>query len=205
MKLIVGLGNPGKDYALTRHNVGWLVLDELAHRAGGTFQQKKEFEAEIADIRWQEQRVLLAKPQTFMNLSGRATQAIKSYFKIASEDILIVHDEMDFAFGRVAFMPKGGAAGHNGIKSIQESLGTPAIARCRFGIDRPTSPIRLEEYVLQRFSKQEQALLSAKIAHAADSISTWITSGLTTAMNTWNGVEHDLDEGTDRENTARSL
>lgn len=205
MKLIVGLGNPGKEYAMTRHNVGWLVLDQLAKNAGGAFQTKKEFEAEVADIRWQNERVFLVKPLTFMNLSGRAVLAVKQYYKIETENVLIVHDEMDYAFGRVGFLAKGSAAGHNGIKSIQEILGTPAVARCRFGVGRPDSPIPMHEYVLQRFSSEEQKILPAKIEHATNAINTWITSGLTYTMNQWNGVEHGMDQGADRENPSRTL
>lgn len=190
---------------MTRHNVGWLVLDQLAKAVGGTFQTKKEFEAEVADIRWQQERVFLVKPLTFMNLSGRAVFAVKQYYKIENEDVLIVHDEMDYAFGRVGFLAKGSAAGHNGIKSIQETLGTPAIARCRFGIGRPDLPIPMHEYVLQRFSSEEQKRLPAKIEHATNTINTWITSGLTETMNQWNGVEHDLDQGTNREDSSRPL
>lgn len=188
MKLIVGLGNPGKEYAGTRHNVGFEVVDAFAAPLEATFKLQKDFKAEIAEARIGSEKVLLAKPVTFMNLSGEAVRAIKSFYKLSVEDILLVHDEMDFAPGAFAFSIGSGPAGHNGVESVQEALATKEIARLRIGVGRPTVETK-ENYVLGRFSKEEQASITSLLPNLRLAICDWTSSGLDKAMNLWNGLK----------------
>ena len=182
MKLIVGLGNPGKEYGHTRHNAGWDAVGIAAADMEATFTTKKEWRADVAETRVEDGKVLLVRPLTFMNLSGEAVSAIQQFFKIPLENILIVQDEMDFPPGRVAFSVGGGDAGHNGIASIRESLGSDAFVRLRIGIGRPVSPIKPEDYVLQRPTTDQKPA----IEEAAQALQGWITEGTKKAMNLWN-------------------
>jgi PTH1 family peptidyl-tRNA hydrolase len=136
MKLLVGLGNPGREYANTRHNIGFLCLDELARRHGAAFD-KVHLRALIATVSLGAERVVLARPQTFMNLSGEAVGALLSWYKLPASDLIVVTDDMDLPFGRLRLRLKGSAGGHNGLKSIIESLGTLEFPRLRVGIGRP--------------------------------------------------------------------
>src|SRR5689334_6786030 len=135
MKLIVGLGNPGKEYAGTRHNIGFRILDALAE---SPFKDESKFKSEISEMRVGSEKVILAKPTTFMNNSGEAVQALKSFYKLEDGDILVIQDEMDYMPGVFAFSFGNGPAGHNGIASIQEMLATRDFARLRIGIGRPS-------------------------------------------------------------------
>jgi PTH1 family peptidyl-tRNA hydrolase len=184
MKLIVGLGNPGKEYEGTRHNVGFRVLDALAE---SPFTLESKFKAEVSEYRIGTEKVLLAKPTTFMNLSGDAVQALKSFYKIENQDILVIQDEMDHPTGVFTFSINAGPAGHNGIHSIQERLGTKEIARLRIGIGRPSVGTK-EDFVLTRFSKEEEASISSREADLVQAVKDWITQGLTKTMNVWNGI-----------------
>ena len=189
MKLIVGLGNPGKDYDKTRHNIGWELLQAFAerHHADG-FKKDRALKAEITDIRIGSERVFLAFPTTFMNLSGQAVQAIASFYKIPVENILILQDEMDVELGKAKFTAKGGVAGHNGIASIHQVLGTNEVARFRIGVSRPTGRIKVEDYVLQRFPKDEEQILNKQAGIFLDALDSWVKEGLTKASSSWNGV-----------------
>ncbi|MEK7473918.1 MAG: aminoacyl-tRNA hydrolase [Patescibacteria group bacterium] len=184
MKLIVGLGNPGKEYEGTRHNVGFRILDALADNP---FKHEAKFKAEVSEWRLGSEKVLLAKPTTFMNLSGDAVQALKSFYKLENQDILVIQDEMDHPTGIFAFSINAGPAGHKGIDSIQERLGTKEFARLRIGIGRPSVGTK-EDFVLTRFSKEEEANISSREADLAQAIKDWIKKGLTKTMNVWNGV-----------------
>lgn len=189
MKLIVGLGNPGSEYANTRHNLGWLAVSEAAARCGAEpFKTKKDFKAEISEGRIGDEKVLFVHPLTFMNLSGEAVRAIVTFFKVELTNILIVQDELDYAPGSFAFTAKGGPAGHNGVTSIQETLATTNLNRLRIGIGRPVAPITKEAYVLQPFSKEERTLIDEAVDNATQAILDWVTSGIDKASNTWNGV-----------------
>lgn len=184
MKLIVGLGNPGKKYEHTRHNAGFLAIQQLQQHAcqEAIWSLDDRSHALIAQSHINGEKVLLAKPQTFMNLSGESVQALVSYYKIPLEHVLIIHDELDLAPGTLAFLAKGGHAGHNGISSIQEKLGTQAIQRLRIGIGRPTPPQATEDWVLGSMDKASNDTCHTA-AHAAHD---WITEGIEKAMNTWN-------------------
>ena len=172
MKTIIGLGNPGKEYEKTRHNVGFLVLDELAKRHDGIFSSKRSLEAEIAEAMIEGKRVLLVKPQTFMNASSRTLSSVMSKFPVTIKDVLIVYDDADLSFGDVRSKENGSSAGHRGMESIIESLpkGT-AVARIRVGIGRPSHPdIALDEFVLGRWTKTEEKTLPTIIDSAMEKI-----------------------------------
>lgn len=176
MKAIFGLGNPGKEYEKTRHNVGFLVLDELAKRYEGTFASKRSLEAEIAEAMIKGERVLLVKPQTFMNASSRTLLAVMSKYPITINDVLVVYDDADLPFGDVRYKESGSSAGHRGMESIIESLpkGT-AVARIRVGIGRPSHPdIALDEFVLGRWTEAESKTLPATTVSAIDKILAWL-------------------------------
>lgn len=189
--LIVGLGNPGQEYAHTRHNLGWLAVEALAKRSEATFREERSMHTLLADIRIGQEQALLALPTTYMNESGRAVQAVAQYFKVPLTQILLVQDELDFPLGTCAFRDGGNAGGHNGITSIYEQTGTTQFARLRLGIGRPVAPRTSKDYVLERFSAEDQEKLTALFTRTSDAIECWMKQGLTQAMNSWNGVKHD--------------
>ncbi len=189
--LIVGLGNPGQEYARTRHNLGWLAVEALAKRYQSSFREERSLHTLLADIRIDQTQALLSLPTTYMNESGRAVQAIAQYFKIPLTQILIVQDELDFPLGTFAFRDGGNAGGHNGVGSIYEQTGTMQFARLRMGIGRPPAPRSSKDYVLERFSSEEQAKYEELFKRSSDAIECWAKDGLTRAMNLWNGVKHD--------------
>ncbi len=167
MFLVAGLGNPGDDYAGNRHNLGFMVVDEIGRRLGVHFRATK-MDALVADHVDTDSRFLLAKPQTFMNLSGRSVKMITSYFKIPLDRILVVHDDLDLAFGEIRLKDTGGSAGHNGVQSIIDSLGQPDFKRLRIGIGRPPGQMDPAKYVLQNFNSGERAELDFIVSDAAD-------------------------------------
>lgn len=188
MKAVIGLGNVGEKYAGTRHNFGWLAVERVAKALdAGPLQENRSLQAFCARGRSATEAVVLALPTTYMNLSGVAVQALLSYYKIPVENTLIVQDELDFPLGIFKFLQGGSAGGHNGIRSIEESLGGQQIARLRLGIGRPTTPQPIEDYVLERFTKEEQPLASDVLADAEKAILDWISHGLDAAQQAWNG------------------
>jgi PTH1 family peptidyl-tRNA hydrolase len=174
--LVVGLGNPGREYLRNRHNVGWMVVDELARRHGGSWRSK--FSGQLAEVRIDGHKVALLKPETYMNDSGRSVQAAARFFKVAPDAILVVHDEGDFDLGRLQARRGGGLAGHNGVKSIAKQLGTPDFLRLRVGVGRPErgDPRQLADYVLANFEPHEDA--ERLVANAADAVELLDTQGL---------------------------
>lgn len=201
MRLIVGLGNPGPRYALTRHNIGFMVIDVLADAFAEGAKFKSEFKAETLKIQLGGQSVLLCKPQTFMNLSGESVQALVNMYKIANEDILVVHDEIDIPFGQLRFQSKRGAGGHNGIKSVHQMLGSDEYGRLRLGVGRPPvfvdddgqkvrGAMEVHEYVLHPFSKEEQNRLRDELfGEYVEAVECWCAKGLNFAATTFNGKE----------------
>src|ERR687885_2119952 len=155
--LVVGLGNPGREYARTRHNVGWMVVDELARRHTGSWRAK--FNGQVADVRIDGHRVALLKPETYMNESGRSIAAATRFYKLEPDAILVVHDEGDFELGRLQARIGGGLAGHNGLRSIAQHLKTPEFMRLRIGVGRPGrgDPRPLADYVLSNFEAADNA------------------------------------------------
>ncbi len=198
MKLIVGLGNPGPKYVLTRHNIGFMIVDVLADAFGQPVHWKSEFKAETAKITIGRTPVLLCKPQTFMNLSGESVQPLVQMYKIPLQDILVIHDEIDIPFGELRFQTKRGAGGHNGIKSVHQTLGSDEYGRLRVGVGRPpayvndagekTGPtMEVHAWVLQNFSKEEQHRLREDLfGHYVDAVDTWVAGGLGPASTKFN-------------------
>lgn len=185
MLLIVGLGNPGRKYEATRHNVGFRVVDLLAERWGFEHFDAR-FEGELGKKKVRGQDVLLLKPQTFMNLSGTSVAACARYHKIAPKDVWVIHDDLDLPLGKLRLRENGSAGGHNGVASVIERLGTPEFVRFRLGIGRPTTPVPIEDYVVQPFAPSEKDAAQATIVRAADAAETALKDGLTKAMNLYN-------------------
>lgn len=185
MKLIVGLGNPGRTYMRTRHNLGFRVVDELAARHSLRFSDR-HFNAEIADGVIAGARVLLVKPQTFMNASGEAVAPLVGYYRISAEDILVVHDDLDLTPGKIRLRRRGSAGGHRGIASLIERLGTQDFARLKIGIGHPSGPIEVVDYVLQAFGPEEVPLMEQAVARAADAVELYLAEGLEAAMRRFN-------------------
>lgn len=188
--LIVGLGNPGREYENTRHNIGWMVLDELARRYGLSFG-KKERKASLADGLIREKRVLLVKPQTYMNLSGEAVRALVDFYKVELEQVLLISDDLDIPLGTLRMRPGGGAGGQKGIKSTIQHLGTQGFARLRCGIGRPPGKMDPAAYVLQPFKGDDEITVRIVIERAADAVETWLTAGIELAMSRHNGSIDD--------------
>lgn len=186
MYLVVGLGNPGKKYTFTRHNIGFLALDIWAE-GHEVRDWKEEHKALTAKINVGEHQVLLAKPQTFMNLSGQSVQALSAFYKIQNDHVIVVHDEIEIPFEKIRIQKNRGAGGHNGIKSIHELLGTPDYLRLRLGVGRPAHPEHdVGDYVLQKFSAEEEAKLPDFLNRAADAMELLITKGLGPASTEYN-------------------
>ena len=167
------MGNPGREYARNRHNAGYLVLDELARRHGGSWRSK--FTGQLAEVRHGGERLVLLKPETYMNDSGRAVGAAARFFKVEPNDVLVVHDEGDFDLGRLEIKHGGGFAGHNGLRSIAQELGTQDFTRLRIGVGRPErgDPRSLADYVLADFDAHDDA--DALIDSAADAVEAYVT------------------------------
>ena len=182
--LVVGLGNPGREYAKNRHNVGAMVVDELAHRHGGSWRGK--FSGRIAEIRLDGHKVALLKPETYMNESGRSIAAAAGFFKVEPESVLVVHDESDLELGRLQLRLGGGLAGHNGLRSVAQSLKTPEFMRLRVGVGRPErgDPRPLADWVLSDFEPHDDA--DALVSHAADAVETLDAEGVERAQATVN-------------------
>jgi len=182
LALVVGLGNPGPKYEGNRHNVGFLVLDELAARVRGKFKAHKSG-AEIVEGRLAGRRVVLAKPRSFMNLSGGPVVGAAKFFKIPPADIVVVHDELDLPYGTVRLKLGGGDNGHNGLRSITKSLGTKDYHRVRFGVDRPPGRMDPADYVLRDFSATERKELAFELDRTADAVEALLADGLELAQN----------------------
>ena len=186
VRIVAGLGNPGDRYRDTRHNIGFKVADRLAERLGcgsaGT-----NFSALVYDCRLDSDKVILVKPMTFMNLSGRSVSSALRWYKAQVSNLLVIYDDLDLPFGEIRLRPKGSAAGHNGLSSVVELLGTEEVPRLRVGIGRP-SVGDTRSYVLSRFTREEEADLELVIDHAADAVVHWLQEGIAAAMNRYNGV-----------------
>lgn len=182
--LVAGLGNPGREYARTRHNVGHMVADELARRHGGSFRSK--FSGELAELRLDGARTALLKPLTYMNESGRSVAAAVRFFKVEPERLLVVHDEVDLEPARLQARMGGGLAGHNGLRSVAQHLKTPAFLRLRIGVGRPErgDPRPVADYVLSPF--EEEVDVEALVARAADAVEAVVMNGLEEAQQRFN-------------------
>jgi len=182
--LVAGLGNPGREYARNRHNVGWLVVDELVRRHGGSWRSK--FSGRLVEVRLGDARIALLKPETYMNLSGQAVAAARRFFKLEPGSILVVHDEIDLEPGRLQVRLGGGLAGHNGLRSVAQQLGTTEFLRLRVGVGRPGRGDRRDpaDYVLSDFEPHED--VDALVARAADAVDAVVERGLEQAQAAFN-------------------
>jgi peptidyl-tRNA hydrolase, PTH1 family len=182
--LVAGLGNPGREYEHTRHNVGWLVLDELARRHGGSWRSK--FSGSLAEVRLGDAKLALLKPETYMNESGRSVAAAARFFKVPVESLLVVHDDVDLEPGRLQARRGGGLAGHNGLRSLAQHLGSQDFLRLRIGVGRPGrgDPRPVADWVLSPFAPEEDA--DALVSRAADAVETIVADGLETAQQRFN-------------------
>ena len=183
--LVVGLGNPGPEYAGTRHNAGAMVLDVLAGRVGGRFRGHKA-RAETVEGRLAGVRVVLAKPRSYMNTSGGPVTGLRDFYKVPVERIVVVHDELDIPFGTLRLKRGGGDNGHNGLRSVTTSLGSRDYLRVRFGIGRPPGRQDPADFVLKNFSTVERKELPLELERAADAVEAILTRGLEAAQNTYN-------------------
>lgn len=187
MKLVVGLGNPGEKYAGTRHNVGWLVVDELARTAGGTWRREKD--AELAEVRLGGEKVLLVKPTTFMNASGGAVAPRLRFFKLTPDDLLVVQDDLDSPFGLLRVRRGGRSGGQNGVKDIIRLLGTEDFARLKLGISRPPSGWDPADWVLSKWRPEEEATLRDLVGIGVQATRVWTERGLLDAQANFNGTD----------------
>jgi PTH1 family peptidyl-tRNA hydrolase len=183
--LVVGLGNPGGQYQGNRHNLGFMVVDELARR-GRAPAPRAKFGAELLDATVAAEKALLCKPMEFMNLSGQAVARVAQFWKIAPSETVVVYDELDLPFGQLRLAAGGGHGGHNGVRSLIADWGTADFARVRVGIGRPPAGHDPANFILSNFSRDEQTALPGLVGEAADAVEGIMRSGLTTAMNRFN-------------------
>jgi PTH1 family peptidyl-tRNA hydrolase len=203
MRLIVGLGNPGREYVGTRHNVGWELLDALAQRLGwiagpGEFERsaRTKFNGLVLDGNGtlpsgQTEKLLLLKPMTFMNLSGQSVQAALSFYQLQPQEALIVLDDLALPCGKLRLRASGSSGGHNGLKDIERALGSTDYPRLRIGIDPPPPRVPQKDYVLGRFSEAQRADLAPALARGVDATWLWIEKGIAAAMNQFNAADRN--------------
>lgn len=183
MKIVVGLGNPGREYATTRHNLGFMVVDELVRRHVAS-ERRSRFRSDLVEAFDKGEKIVLLKPQTYMNLSGSAVREAVNWYKTPLDDVLVVVDDIDLPFGSMRVRARGGSGGHNGLKSIIAELGTDAFPRMRIGIGR--GPGHATRQVLSRFTSEEERILPSVLQAAADCVLDWQRHGIINAMNRCN-------------------
>jgi peptidyl-tRNA hydrolase, PTH1 family len=189
LSLVVGLGNPGRQYARTRHNAGFMVLDRLAAQWKTAWALDKKYDARLARVEREGKRVILCEPETFMNASGEAVGPLVNFQKIPTSQLLVVVDDADLPFGEIRFRPGGSSGGHHGLESIEQHLGTREYARQRIGIGREDPAVRqITGHVLGQFRPAEQELLEKVLQKACDQIECWLSAGSLQAMNRFNGA-----------------
>ncbi|HVN54112.1 MAG TPA: aminoacyl-tRNA hydrolase [Anaerolineaceae bacterium] len=192
--LIVGLGNPGREYRETRHNIGFMLIDTLAREEGLTISRMQS-KALVAQGEISGHKVILAKPQTYMNLSGQAVGGLLRFYKISLDHLLVAHDDLDLPLGAIRIRPGGGSPGQKGVSSIIEKVGTQDFPRLRLGIGRPPGRMDPADYVLEPFSAEEKPLVFTVLEKASEAVLVYIERGLEPAMNLYNGpVEKGLDK-----------
>ncbi|MDQ1143337.1 PTH1 family peptidyl-tRNA hydrolase [Bacillus sp. SORGH_AS 510] len=185
MKCIVGLGNPGKQYDQTRHNIGFEVIDELSHQFSIPLTQSK-FKGLFGMGMYKGEKVLLLKPLTYMNLSGESIRAVMDYYQIDVEDLVVIYDDLDLPVGKIRLRQKGSPGGHNGIKSTVAHLGTQQFNRIRIGIDRPTPGMSVPDYVLGRFRSEETPFMQEAVKKSAAACESWLEKPFLQVMNEYN-------------------
>lgn len=185
--LVVGLGNPGREYRDTRHNIGFMVIDQLCKEMGVSMTRVQS-RALVAVGKLEGQKVILAKPQTFMNLSGQAVGGLMRFYKTPLDQVMVAHDDLDLPLGTLRLRPGGGSAGQKGMESIIRHLSTQNFARLRMGIDRPPGQMEPAAYVLQHFTRAEQDVVGLVLDRAVAAVRTFVREGLDAAMNQYNGA-----------------
>ncbi len=187
LHLVVGLGNPGAEYAKTRHNAGFMLIEELAARWKADWKNERRFHARIARAERQGRRVLLCQPQTFMNLSGEAVGALKNFYQLPLSRLLVAVDDADLPLGEIRLRARGSSGGHHGLESVEQHLATREFARLRLGIGRADGAREITDYVLARFDPAERGLMEQVMERAADQVECWLAGGIEKAMNQFNG------------------
>jgi len=189
--LIVGLGNPGADYAKTRHNAGFLLAELLAARWRADWTSEGRFQSRLARVERTGRRLVLCEPQTFMNLSGEAVGALRKFYQLPLKQLMVLVDDADLPLGEIRLRPGGGSGGHHGLESIEQHLGTREYARLRIGIGRKDAEREITGHVLGRLSKSELARMEPVLERAAGQVECWLAHGLQKAMSQFNGVVED--------------
>jgi PTH1 family peptidyl-tRNA hydrolase len=194
--LIVGLGNPGREYARTRHNAGFMLVEALGERWGRvTWNDDKKFRSRVAKTERAGQRLVLCEPQTYMNLSGEAVGALVEFYKISPKQVMVVVDDADLLFGQIRLRKSGSSGGHHGLESIEHHLGTQEFPRLRIGIGRTQSGVReITNHVLGQFSAAESDLLEKVLKRASDQVECWLTEGIDKAMSKFNGAVEPVNK-----------
>ena len=177
IKLVVGLGNPGREYERTRHNVGWWVIDELSERFGFSLNREK-FKGLYGETRVNDRKVIFLKPLTYMNRSGESVSQFVRFFKLKPSEVLLIYDDLDLPLGKVRFRDKGSSAGHRGVQSVIEAIGTQEIPRIKIGIGRPATKEEVVDYVLSPFSEEELPQIEEAVKRAADCVETLLREGI---------------------------
>jgi PTH1 family peptidyl-tRNA hydrolase len=191
MKVLVGLGNPGKKYEGTRHNVGWQVIGEMAARHGAA-RPKVKFDAEIAEISVAGQKLVLVAPQTYMNASGRSVRQLVDFYQIPPSEVLIVCDDINLPLAKLRMRRSGSSGGQKGLENVIQQLGTPDVPRLRIGVGQPPNGRDAADYVLDRFGKAEMKEIELAVHTAADAVEAWVSDGVEKAMNRFNiGCKND--------------
>lgn len=187
MKIIVGLGNPGKQYEATRHNIGFHVIDELSKRLDIPLTQSK-FNGMYGIGHVGTEKIMLLKPLTYMNLSGECVVPMMDYYEVNDDEIVVIYDDLDLQVGKLRLRQKGSAGGHNGIKSIIQHLGSQEFNRIRIGVDRPKNGMKVPDYVLSNFSEDEKIEMIHAVKNSANACEDWVTKKFLDVMNTYNGA-----------------
>jgi PTH1 family peptidyl-tRNA hydrolase len=189
LRLIVGLGNPGREYAHTRHNAGFMVLDQLAERWKARWSREKKFVARVAKADRNSERLILCEPETFMNASGEAVGALATFYRVPVDRLLVVVDDADLPLGEIRLRARGSSGGHHGLESIEQHLATREFARLRIGIGRGQTTVRqITGHVLAEFNRAERDLMDKVVTRACDQVECWTQDGILQAMNRYNGV-----------------
>ena len=191
--LIVGLGNPGADYAQTRHNAGFMLVDLLARRWRVDWSAGKKFQSRVANVEREGGRVVICKPQTFMNLSGEAVGALLDFYRLPRAKLIVAVDDADLPLGEIRLRPAGSSGGHHGLESIEQHLGSREFARLRIGIGRKDGKREITGHVLGRISPGGLTVMEKVLARAADQVECWLAHGLQKAMSQFNGVLSDAE------------
>jgi len=196
MKIFVGLGNPGAEYAKTKHNVGFMLADKLAEKLASDNWREK-FNALVAETFFNGEKILIVKPQTFMNLSGEAVAPIANFYKICAEDLIVAHDDMDLPLGKIRLRPKGSGGGHHGIESIIKNLGEQNFPRVRIGVGRPPQNWTVNHHVLSPFNQDDAEIISKTVAELVPAVLCIFSEGINNAMNKFNPKKVKANEQAD--------